>query len=454
MGRVLLTCMARKSSNGGCGCLLMLLFLGGGGYWGYSLFSGSENPTNQIDVSSARQELSTKEINPSKDNTEQQRGANEASSELVVHPKIQCADDVPMPDSETEPISADETQSETDFEAVSISVDETQSETDSDTELPPADEAQFETGISMPELTPTVEEDYAPDTLNGKCLLCSYQDAEMASRLVDEDSDFSPFTPIIDNGKGYFSTDVGDIPMLRRLSVFTTRTLDSAPKLLKYCRTDKNTAEVQIIALMIPDAEAAQSISNVVASIDSLSMEQIYEEIGQYFLDCSDSLKLTFTGKNTATAEGEYSAGTVENKMRGLKVQLVDGMVDAVSPESAEIVEAPVAEEDRSSLDPLISRMRALRCRQSDSALYQKRLLTLLPMIRDGADVNLTLPETKGNTALHYSCAIGSLSITTWLLEHGANPNAVTHKGATPLKCVGSDNREAIIRVLRQYGAQ
>ena len=111
------------------------------------------------------------------------------------------------------------------------------------------------------------------------------------------------------------------------------------------------------------------------------------------------------------------------------------------------------AADDRSSLDPLIARMRALRCRHATSALYQKRLLTLLPLIRNGAHVDITLPETKGNTALHYACAIGSLSITRWLLENGANPNAVTNKGATPLMCVGSDNRAAIIQALRAYGA-
>lgn len=111
------------------------------------------------------------------------------------------------------------------------------------------------------------------------------------------------------------------------------------------------------------------------------------------------------------------------------------------------------ASDDRSSLDPLIARMRALRCRHATSALYQKRLLTLLPLIRNGAHVDITLPETKGNTALHYACAIGSLSITRWLLENGADPNARTNKGADPLTCVGSDNREAIIQLLKQYGA-
>lgn len=101
----------------------------------------------------------------------------------------------------------------------------------------------------------------------------------------------------------------------------------------------------------------------------------------------------------------------------------------------------------------MIDRMAALKCKQESSKLYQKRLLMLLPMIRDGADVNTTTVETKGNTALHYAVAIGSLSITKWLLEHGANPNAVTNKGASVLDCVGSDNGKAIRALLKQYGA-
>lgn len=122
-----------------------------------------------------------------------------------------------------------------------------------------------------------------------------------------------------------------------------------------------------------------------------------------------------------------------------------------VTPASA--AQAAPSSDGRADLDPLLARMQALKCKHADSALYQKRLLVLLPMIRNGEDVNITLPETKGNTALHYSCTIGSLSITRWLLEHGANPNAVTDAGATPLMCVGSDNSTAIRKLLRQYGA-
>ena len=109
---------------------------------------------------------------------------------------------------------------------------------------------------------------------------------------------------------------------------------------------------------------------------------------------------------------------------------------------------------ERTSLDSMIANMQALRCRKSDSEIYQKRLLTLLPMIRNGAYVNLTLPETKGNTALHYSCAIGSWSITQWLVEHGANVNAATNAGKTPLDCVGSDNGKRIRELLISRGAR
>ncbi len=121
------------------------------------------------------------------------------------------------------------------------------------------------------------------------------------------------------------------------------------------------------------------------------------------------------------------------------------------SPSNSSYSSAGQTHED---LQPMIDRMRALKCREASSALYQKRLLTLLPMIRNGADVDITLPETKGNTALHYSCAIGSWSITQWLVEHGANVNAVTDKGSTPLDCVGEDNAERIRALLISRGAK
>ena len=111
-----------------------------------------------------------------------------------------------------------------------------------------------------------------------------------------------------------------------------------------------------------------------------------------------------------------------------------------------------IPKSDTEQLDAMIDRLRALKCKSADSALHQKRLLALLPLIRNGADVDVTLPETKGNTALHFACALGSWSITQWLVEHGANVNEKTHRGATPLDCLGEDNAARIKKLLQKHG--
>ena len=105
-------------------------------------------------------------------------------------------------------------------------------------------------------------------------------------------------------------------------------------------------------------------------------------------------------------------------------------------------------------LKPLYNRLARLKCKEEYSALCQKRLLHLLDNIRNGGDINMTTEETKGSNALHYSCSLGSLSITKWLLENGADSNAKTAAGADPITCVGDDNRDAIIALLKQFGAR
>lgn len=109
---------------------------------------------------------------------------------------------------------------------------------------------------------------------------------------------------------------------------------------------------------------------------------------------------------------------------------------------------------DRATLELLMADMAAVQYRNTDTALFQERLLLLLQRICNGADVNLTLPETKGNTALHYACGLGRQDIVKWLLINGANPNVRTHKGATPLDCASGYNSDAIRNLLRQYGAK
>lgn len=126
--------------------------------------------------------------------------------------------------------------------------------------------------------------------------------------------------------------------------------------------------------------------------------------------------------------------------------------VDAsASPSASEVPAADSsASTDASEVTSFLSSVNAYSDSGSN-ALYKKRLNMLLPMIADGSPVDVTTVETKGNTALHYASGLGHLELVRWLLQHGADPNAVTNKGATPLKCSGS---KAVSELLKQYGAR
>lgn len=102
----------------------------------------------------------------------------------------------------------------------------------------------------------------------------------------------------------------------------------------------------------------------------------------------------------------------------------------------------------------LVNNLRATSYSGAVQKLYQRRLLSVLPQIINGASVDIIIPKANGTTALHNACGLGRLDIVTWLLENGANPNARTAKGATPLQCVGTANTKAIAKLLKQYGAK
>lgn len=116
---------------------------------------------------------------------------------------------------------------------------------------------------------------------------------------------------------------------------------------------------------------------------------------------------------------------------------------------------------DFQELGAILSELQQTRYSDATANLYRKRLLTLLPMLLNGANPNITTPETKGNTALHYACGLCNVRLVDWLLRHGANPNARTNKGATPMQCVTREvdghstyTEYYLIRnILMQYGA-
>ena len=81
--------------------------------------------------------------------------------------------------------------------------------------------------------------------------------------------------------------------------------------------------------------------------------------------------------------------------------------------------------------------------------LYQKRLLYVLPLIRDGEDINTTKGNENGSTALHYACGIGDAELVEVLLACGADPSIKTAKGASTELCIGSDPGGRIRKLLR-----
>jgi len=130
----------------------------------------------------------------------------------------------------------------------------------------------------------------------------------------------------------------------------------------------------------------------------------------------------------------------------------------AVSPSTstAGLVTMPQAEESDGAIqsvdDGLGELVRELENRKYKTAverLYQKRLLTVLPQIMEGAPIDQIIPQANGTTALHNACGLSHVEIVRWLVEHGADLNAKTAKGASVDDCVGGANAKAIRTILR-----
>ncbi len=101
-------------------------------------------------------------------------------------------------------------------------------------------------------------------------------------------------------------------------------------------------------------------------------------------------------------------------------------------------------------LGDLVRKLENTQYKTAVERLYQKRLLTLLPQIMEGAPIDTTISNANGTTALHNACGLSHIEIVRWLVEHGANLNAKTAKGASVEDCVGGPNAKAIRAILRK----
>lgn len=183
--------------------------------------------------------------------------------------------------------------------------------------------------------------------------------------------------------------------------------------------------------------------------------------------------ELTYSPDSAGDASGEYvltfdtpTSGTAElkNCARGescFECENIKFVIEEISEEDLNphtedtSAEGGLSEAEKAELQDFLESLIMISSRSSSTTkLYQSRLLMLLPMIQEGSPVDVTTVETKGNTALHYACGMGRVDIVEWLVNHGADVNKQTDKGATPLDCVsGGYNAAEIRRILTQHGA-
>ncbi len=101
-------------------------------------------------------------------------------------------------------------------------------------------------------------------------------------------------------------------------------------------------------------------------------------------------------------------------------------------------------------LSDILTELQSSKYKSATEKLYQKRLLMLLPLIMESRNPSVTTPETKGNTALHYACGLSHVQLVQWLVDHGADTEARTDKGATVDACIGGNNAKQIKAILQE----
>lgn len=170
--------------------------------------------------------------------------------------------------------------------------------------------------------------------------------------------------------------------------------------------------------------------------------------------DFSVQVQLTYTSDTAGTAAIAWHEAGDTRHFRHVTFAVQDDFDVASRVElPEEIISTSPEPELNDGLTDIISRLEKTTYRSATDKLYRKRLLTLLPEVMLLNDASWTTPDYKGNTALHYACGLSDVELVQWLIDHGADLEMSTEKGASIDACVGGKNAHQIKALLKEARA-
>ncbi|MBQ4613485.1 MAG: hypothetical protein IJB31_00970 [Akkermansia sp.] len=165
--------------------------------------------------------------------------------------------------------------------------------------------------------------------------------------------------------------------------------------------------------------------------------------------DFSAVVKLNFTAKDSGTAEITWNEAGETRHLRGASFTMrPEGDATGILLPMEQPEGDPPLWND--GLASILSNIESTVYHTATDKLYQKRLVSLLPLVMVMHNASYTTPDFKGNTALHYACGLSQLELVTWLVNHGADLEARTDKGATIDACVSGRNAASIKSLLKR----
>ncbi len=169
--------------------------------------------------------------------------------------------------------------------------------------------------------------------------------------------------------------------------------------------------------------------------------------------DLSVLITLTYTDNSSGTAEiAWHEAGDTRHiRNTTFSVQQDTDVASLVKLPEEIISRDPDMWDD--GLADILREIETTRYTSATDKLYQKRLTSLLPLVMMMHDASYTNPDYKGNTALHYACGLSHVKLVRWLVDHCADLQMSTEKGASIDACIGGKNAAEIKAILKEARA-